>query len=27
LRLHARRDARVFVAGKVLGVDHGDDCV
>lgn len=27
LRLHARRDARVFVAGKVLGVDHGDDRV
>ena len=27
LRLHAGRDARVFVAGKVLGVDHGDDCV
>ena len=27
LRLHARRDARVFVAGKVLCVDDGDDCV
>ena len=27
LRLHPRRDARVFVAGKILRIDHGDDCV
>ena len=27
LRLHARRDARIFVAGKVLCVDYGDDRV
>lgn len=27
LHLHVRHDAHVFIAGNVLSIDHGDDCI